>query len=143
MPREHPLSDDKGVAVFTTSALKEIKTLDTTQSRKALTGIINCLDSPVPESVIEKGYETCAELQQLRQGDLRIYVTLITEIEGYNLLWVFAIKKHRYRNLGKFDAQACQKVKSLRETTAETIETYLDANNALTVSELGELRETL
>ena len=101
------------------------------------------MDSTVPESVIEKGYETCAELQQLRQGDLRIYVTLITEIDGYNLLWVFAIKKHRYRNLGKFDAQACQKVKSLRKTTAETIETYLDANNTLTVAELIKLRESL
>jgi hypothetical protein len=143
VPQEHPLSDDTGVAIFTKSVLKEISTLDKMKSEQALTAIINCLRSAVPESVIEKSYETCAELQQLRQGDLRIYVTLITHIEGYDVLWVFAIKKHRYRNLGKFDAQACAKVNQLRRMTADTVEEYLDSNNALTVSELIELRASL
>lgn len=145
MGKEHSLSDtDEGIAIFTDSAEKEIGKLDPTQSRAALTAIINCLDNPVPRSVIEKPYETCRELEQLRQGDLRLYVTLIEDVPDYNILWIFAIKKHRYRNLGKFDQQACEKVRDLRNRMdSETIGSYLDRNEALTLEDLKELKETL
>lgn len=137
-------NSDDSVAIFTKSVRKEIYELDPTQSRDALTAIINCLDNPIPENVIEKAYETCAELQQLRQGDLRIYVKLVTSIPGYNVLWVFAVKKHRYRNIGKYDAEACGKAEDLRVLTdATNIEAYLARNEALTVEALENLREQL
>lgn len=145
MVRKHSLSNtDEGVAIFVDPAEKEVRKLDATQSRTALTAIINCLDNDVPKSVIEKPYETCQELEQLRQGDLRIYVKLVTDLQGYTLLWIFAVKKHRYRNLGKFDARACRKVADLEEVTGvEEVETYLDGNEALTVGELKGLRGQL
>lgn len=118
MVRKHSLSDvDDCVAIFTDSVAAEIKDLDATKSRAALTAIINCLESPVPESVVEKPYETCEELAQLRQGDLRLYVALVTSVPAYDVLWVLAVRKHRYRNLGKFDAEACRKVQRLRALT--------------------------
>jgi len=141
--REYSLSDtDTGVAIFIESARKEIGDLDKTQSWQALTAIINCLNSPAPRTVVEKAYETCAELQQLRQGGLRLYVRLITDVDDYNVLWVFAVKKHRYRNIGKFDAKACAKVNSMdRLTGADEVEQYLAENDALTLAELKDLRE--
>lgn len=143
MVREHSLSDtDEGVAIFTTSAEKELRKLDSTQSYAALTAILNCLESPVPSSVIEKTYETCKELQQLRQGDLRIYCKLISNVPDYTVLWVFAVKKHQYRNLGKYDAQACKKTARLGSfTDREQVEEYIRANEALSVDRLKKLRE--
>ncbi|WP_353635657.1 hypothetical protein ABSL23_17325 (plasmid) [Halobacterium sp. NMX12-1] len=145
MTREHSLSDtDDGVVIFTDSAEQEIRDLDATQSRDALTAILNCLRNPVPESVIEKTYETCQELQQLRQGKLRIYCKLVTAIPGYNVLWIFAVKKHQYRNLGKFDAQACGKTAELNDITQRSkVESYLSRNQALTVPELEDLKDQL
>jgi hypothetical protein len=73
---------------------------------------------------------------------MRLYVKLFTHIPKYDVLWVFAVKKHRYRNLGKFDAQACRKVAELGDTTdEESVEWYLDRNEALTLEELQNLRE--
>ncbi|MFC7216188.1 hypothetical protein ACFQO4_19175 [Saliphagus sp. GCM10025334] len=142
--RWHSLSNpDDGVAIFHPKVESEIRKLDNTQARDALTAMINCLENDVPESVIEKTYETCKELQQLRQGDLRLYVLLATYVPEYNVLWVFAVKKHRYRNLGKFDARACQKANVLRKLTATRVEDYLEENEALTVDELKALRESL
>lgn len=144
MVREHSLStDDTAVAIFHSEAEREIGRLDATDSNDALTAIINCLSHPVPESVIEKGYENCKELQQLRQGDLRLYVTLVTDIPDYTVLWVFAVKKHRYRNLQKFDARACGKVRALREISPDEIEGYLQRNEALTLEKLRQTREQL
>lgn len=143
--RKHSLSDvDDGVAIFSNSATEEIRSLDATKSRSALTAIINCLESPAPESVVEKAYETCAELEQLRQGDLRLYVKLVTGIPEYDVLWVFAVRKHRYRNLGKFDAEACEKVQVLRTLTdGDQVEQYLADNDALELSDLKRFREQL
>lgn len=143
--KRHSLSDtDEGVAIFTDSVEKEIRNLDTTRSRDALTAIINCLDSPVPASVVEKPYETCEELEQLRQGGMRLYVKLVTDVPLYDVLWVFTVKKHRYRNLGKFDVEACRKVAVLGAITDEdSVERYIDRNEALTLEELKRLRERL
>lgn len=144
MVRKHSLSNtDEGVAIFVDPAEKEVRKLDATQSRTALTAIINCLDNDVPESVIEKPYETCQELEQLRQGDLRIYVKLVTGLDGYTVLWIFAVKKHRYRNLGNFDARACRIVAGLDRTTNEEAEDYLSDKEMLTVEELRDLRDRL
>lgn len=102
------------------------------------------MTNSVPSSVIEKTYETCQERQQLRQGDLRIYVTLIESGPDYVVLWVFAVKKHRYRNLGKFDAEAGRRVAELKHTTTTPqVETYLENNQALSVGDLRDLREKL
>lgn len=142
--RKYSLStDDQPVAIFSNEVETEIRNLDPTKSRKALNAIITTLESPAPESVIEKTYETCKELQQLRQGSLRIYVLLVTEIPGYTILWVFAIKKHRYRNIGKFDAQACRKLHVLREKVGESIEEFLETENALTLERLREIKSRL
>jgi len=143
--REHSLSNiDVGVAIFQERAEKEIHNLDSTQSRDALTAMVNCLSSSVPTSVVEKAYKTCSELEQLRQGDLRIYVKLVTDVPNYNVLWVFAVKKHRYRNLGKFDARACKKVMALESvSTPDEIEQYLADRQALTVQDLKDLRNQL
>lgn len=135
---------DEGVAVFTDSAEREVHDLDPSRSEEVLSAIINCLDSPAPESVIEKADETCEELEQLRQGGMRLYVKLVTNIPTYDVLWVFAVRKHRYRNLGKFDIRACQKVAELGSITdEESVKRYVDRNDALTVAELKELREQL
>lgn len=152
MTRRYSLSDPTdGVAIFHPDARDEIQSLDATQSRKALTAIINCLESPAPESVIEKPYETCQELEQLRQGELRLYVKLVTDVPGYNILWIFSVKKHQYRNLGKYDARACQRVAALGDITTEEeaeryrkeIERYLERNDALNLDDLKQLREQL
>lgn len=145
MVRKHSLTDTgESVAIFTDSVEKDVRRLDATDSREVLTALINCLESPAPESVIEKSYETCRELQQLRQGDLRIYVTLFTEVPKYEVLWVFAVKRHRYRNLGKFDAEACRKARKIRKLT-DTVEAeqYLSQRQAMTVRELRQFRREI
>ncbi|WP_440991596.1 hypothetical protein [Haloarchaeobius baliensis] len=145
MTRWHSLSDrDTGVAIFTDDALKDIRKLDASDGKDALTAIINCLSNAAPESVIEKDYETCRALQQLRQGDMRLYVMLHTHLPDYNILWVFAARKHEYRNIGKFDAQACAKLQILKQnSTVDEVEQYIEANDALTASDLRELHDKL
>ncbi|WP_135823055.1 hypothetical protein [Halostella litorea] len=145
MVREHSLSDtDEGVAIFHEKAAAEIHDLDATKSRNALSAMITCLASPAPESVVEKAYATCEELEQLRQGDLRIYVKLVTDIPEYVVLWVFAVKKHRYRNLGKFDARACRKVAAFNPIeSVDDVEAYLADQQALSVDELRDLKARL
>lgn len=143
--RKHSLSDpDDAVAIFTESVEEDIRNLDATKSRAALNAIVTCLESPAPESVVEKPYRTCEELEQLRQGNLRLYVKLVSDLPAYDVLWVFAIRKHRYRNLGKFDAEACRKVADLRTLTAtEAVDRYLADVEALTLAELRALQEEL
>ena len=71
-------------------------------------------------------------------------MTLVDDLLDYHILWIFAVKKHRYRNLGKYDQRACERLAELREKTAtEGGEPFLKRSGALTVAELKELGEDL
>lgn len=145
MVRSFSLSwDEDRYVVFAEKGLSHLQNLDQGHSRTVLSCLINCLENARPQSVVEKGYQNCQELQQLRQGDWRLYVRYIGSPPGYGLLFVFAIRRHRYRNLGKFDAEACamvERVKGLTDTSA--IEGIIESNEALSVDELKELRESM
>lgn len=136
--------DEDRVAIFTREATKNIqKKGDAEVSNALLTAVISCLQRAKPQHEIEKGYADCAELQQLRQGNWRIYCRYVHDLPEYGVLWIFAIRKHQYRNPKKFDAEACAQVEQLASlTTVGQVEGYLDRNEAMTIEELKELRES-
>lgn len=139
------LSDDERVAIFANRSLSSIRDLDKTDREQVLKRLIATLESPAPSRFIEKRFTGCEELEQLRAGDyLRIYCRLVQKVPKYDVLFVFGVTAHRYRNLARYDEQARRKVRELiRRTTEEGVQSYVDANDALTAEDLRGILEAM
>lgn len=107
--------------------------------------IYRLLSSSAPQREIEKRYSDCDELQQLREGNaLRIYCRLVRNPPKYNVLYVFEVDKHTYRDLQKFDQRAKEAVQEIKKwTTGPEIEEYLDDRNTFTAEEIETIIEKL
>lgn len=139
------LSDDESVAIFTDRSLSAIRDLDRTDKEQVLKRLIAMLESPAPSRFIEKRFAGCEELEQLRAGDyLRVYCRLVRNAPGYNILFVFGITAHKYRNLARYDEQAQRRIREVtRQTSDEDVNTYVEENDALAAADLRGILDTL
>lgn len=98
---------DDNVAVFLRPTHSSLAALDSTEQEQALGRLIELLESPAPQHHVEKPFQGCEELQQVRAGDyLRWCVHLERSLRGYNVLFVFDVVRHDYSNLEAYDERA-------------------------------------
>lgn len=144
MTRTVKLTDDTNVAVFTRRFENSVSSY-TNRETRVFKRIYRALSSDSPQREVEKTYSNCEELQQLREGDLlRIYCRLVRKLPDYNVLYVFEVDKHKYRDLQTFDEQAKQAVREVQKrTTVGGIEDYLDERNTFTASDVERIIEDL
>lgn len=146
MTRTVKLTDDTNVAVFTRRFENSVSSYTNRETQiRVFKRIYRTLSSDSPQREVEKVYSNCEELQQLREGDLlRIYCRLVRRPPDYNVLYVFEVDKHKYRDLQAFDERAKQAVREVQErTTVDGIEDYLDERNMFTASDVERIIEDL
>lgn len=138
-----PLSDDENVAIFTQPAFSALSGLEQEQREQFLKRVLELLESPTPKHFIEKEFSNCDELQQLRAGDiLRGLCRLLMGVHGYNILFVFYVTKHKYRQLALYDQQACEVVERVTNIEyIEDIESYLSERDAMTAEDIEDIIE--
>lgn len=141
------LDDDETVVIFTDRSIETIRGLDGTQQETILSRLLTVVQSEAgPSHFIYEQVSGCEELEVIRAGDtLRIFCKVVEDIPRYNIIYVFEVDPHDYReaDLRRFDRAACDKVEEIQaRTTPEAIEEYVQ-DRALTENELEELREQL
>lgn len=140
---EVPLSDGTNVAIFVQPTYDDLATLDNREREQFLRRLQTLLESDAPRRYVEKSFSSCEELQQFRAGDyLRAYCRLVMDVHGYNVLFLFRISKHNYRQLGRFDARACDRLAELTAIrSVSDVESYLDERDAMTAGDVGDVLE--
>lgn len=138
-----PLSDNENVAIFSQQSFSALHNLDKDELEQFIGRVLTLLDSTTPKRYIEKKYSNCEELEQLRAGGyLRGLCRLIMDVHGYNILFLFHVSKHKYRQLRLYDEQACDTVKEVTNMESiENVESYLDERNAMTAEDIKEILE--
>lgn len=139
------LNPDETVALVTPRAKRSISDLGREQKRALLNRLIKILESAAPSHYIEKEFSDTEKLQQIRIGNtLRGYCRLVTNLPGYNLLLIFEISKHNYRNLSLYDERAKQKLAEIDHLqTEEDVESYIESNEVMRSSDFRAILEDL
>lgn len=145
VPRLVKLSDDTNIAVLTKRFERSVRNFDRQEQIRVFKRIYRVLDSSAPHREVEKAYQDCEELQQLREGNyIRMYCRLVRNPPNYNILYVFEVDKHQGRNLQKFDESAKQAVREIEQrTTTEGVEDYLEEHNTFNSEDIGEILDRL
>lgn len=140
-----PLSDDENVVVFVRPTLSDLEGLDGGEREQFLKRLLRTLESDAPDHYVEKAFSNCDELQQFRAGRyLRGYCRLVMGVAGYNVLFLFHVTKHNYRQLDLYDARACKRVSELTDlSSVGDVEEYLDAHDAMTVEDVRDVLDNL
>ena len=138
-----PLSDDENVVIFVKPTYSDLASLDADEREQFLKRLLRVLESDAPDHYVEKAFSNCDELQQLRAGGyLRGYCRLVMGVAGYNVLFLFHVTKHNYRQLDLYDDRACKRVPELSNlSSVGDVEEYLDAHDGMTAEDVRDILE--
>lgn len=138
MNRRVPLSDEENYAIFPDTFGDSLRLLDADDQVQVLKRLLTMLESDAPQRYIYETVTGCEELQVIRAGDyLRILCRLVMgvphEDKMYNVLFVFFVDDHKYRNavLQRLDDVAATRLRILTDfSTVDDVDDYLDEHNA-------------
>lgn len=138
MNRRVSLSDEENYAIFPETFGNSLQLLDADDQRQVLKRLLKVLESDAPQRYIYETVSGCEELQVIRAGDyLRILCRLVMGIphedKTYNVLFVFFVDNHKYRNavLQRLDDAAARRLRILTDfSTVADVDDYLDEHNA-------------
>lgn len=144
--RKFPLDSDDTVVEFTSDALEDVST-DIPREKRAnvLDKLIEVAESPNPERYLDY-FNGCRKFGKIHvNGELRTICCIVTRLPGYNLLPVFAITEHDYRQLREHDQKAIDAIDQLSDLeTKSEVENYVQSRpNVFDVDGLCELRDEL
>ena len=98
--REHTLTSDTAVAIFTEEAADSLfEDLDkkTNLQRQFLSRLHTALTSTTPQTYVEKPYRNVDTIQQFRAGDvMRGYCVFADEPESYGIFYFLQVTDHDY-----------------------------------------------
>jgi len=148
--REHTLSSDTTVAIFTEEAadslFDDFKKKPNFQ-RQFLSRLHNALTSATPQTYVEKPYRGVDNIQQFRAGDvMRGYCVFADEPEAYDVFYFFQVTDHKYDAypVSRYDSEAGTVLDELRGLADETeTEEYLNDHNALDADDIEELLDRI
>ena len=148
---EVPLSDEHNKAILADAFIDSLSDLDRgTQQREVLKKIHQLLDSQSPERYIYEKATGVDVLQIIRPNDLlRIYCKLVMGVpknnKEYNILYIFYVDKHKYRNrdLKRWDRKAkslLDRIESLQSIS--DVDQHLEEHNAFDPEDIQKLIDT-
>lgn len=150
MVREHSLSSDETVVIFTSPAAKSLfrdlrrkKNLQ----RQFLSRLHDALTSATPQAFVEKPFDGVQYLKQFRAGDvMRGYCVFADEPPEYDIFYMFQVTDHAYnrRPVEQYDADAGAVLDELRAlTTVEETAAYLQEHDAHDADSIQAIRERI
>lgn len=148
--REHELSSDTTVAILHREAKEclfdELEKKRNLQ-RQFLSRLQAALESRTPGTYVEKPFRGVDHLVQFRAGDvMRGYCVFTDEPPSYDVFYFLAVTDHEYDAypVAKYDRKAGTVLDELRDlSTADAVEEYLDARNALHAVDVAALLDEL
>lgn len=144
------IRDEENLAVLSDEFVDSMRGLDSgTEQKHVLKEVRKVVGSNTPSRFVYEVPEGCDVLEVLRGTDhLRIYCKLVKGIPPtnatYNLLFLFYVDRHRYRNqkLEDMDQAAKRQIERIEAyQSLNAVEEYLEQRQALNEDELTQLIE--
>lgn len=144
------IRDEENLAVLSDEFVESMRRLDRgTEQKHVLKEIRKLVSSNTPSRFVYEVPEGCDVLEVLRGTDhIRVYCKLVEGVprqnRTYNLLFLFYVDKHKYREqkLNDMDEAAKRQIERIEEyQSLDGVEEYLEQRQALDEDDLTRLIE--